>query len=179
MIYRHGNYIDPMILNRIIKLLATPIRESRAWQLGLINDKGKQIKIPRTIEEKDSLTMLNRLVFRIQGLIIRNNPLLNMDKEFRKRAGAMWLVRECYERNYEPLNLENIYRRVLDEVTDDDVEEFKTMISETIIPFSVFSEDAPANNSMATDGIERPETFLGMKKRIRKERKKKAGRQII
>jgi len=173
LIGKNENRIDPVIFHRILKLLATPIRESKAYRLGIIDEKGKQKKIPTSTEEKDSFTLLNRLVFRLQGLIIRNNPSGTMDAELRKIATSTYLIKECIENNIEPLNLELIFRAALESIEDSDLKEFQDFVVNVPIPYSVYSEDVAANNSMATGGIERPETKLMGSKEIKKQIKKK------
>jgi len=172
------NFIDPVFFYRILKLLSTPIRESKAYRLGIINEKGKQIKIPRSEEEKDSFSLLNRLVFRLQALISRYSSGTNIDSELRKIATSTYLIKECIEGDVEPLNLEIIFRKAIDVISEEDLAEFKEFMKENLVPYSVYAEEVAANNSMATGGIERPETkLMGSKKK--KEKKKIKTRGIV
>jgi hypothetical protein len=50
---------------RFLKLLVTPFDKTKAFELGLIDDKGKKLKKSETSAEKDALTPFIRMVFNI------------------------------------------------------------------------------------------------------------------
>ena len=54
---------------RFLKLLVTSFDKTAAFKLGIIDEKGKRLKKPKTPEEKDAYTPFNRLVFNIKRLI--------------------------------------------------------------------------------------------------------------
>ena len=54
---------------RFLKLLVTSFESTAAFKLGLIDEKGKRLKKPKTPEEKDAYTPFNRLVFNVKRLI--------------------------------------------------------------------------------------------------------------
>ena len=54
---------------RFIKLLVTPWDKMDAYKLGLLDEKGKVVKMASTNEEKSAYTVFHRLVFNIKRLI--------------------------------------------------------------------------------------------------------------
>lgn len=101
--------IDSIIAYRVLKLLVTPFDESDAFRLGIIDAKGKELKKMgqlNTVEERDAYTLLHRLVFRLKR-IIEKVPIEN--KKILSFAAALSLIKEHYESNNEPLDLEFQY----------------------------------------------------------------------
>jgi len=54
---------------RFLKLLVTPFDKTKAFELGLIDDKGKRLRKSKTSEERDAVTPFMRMVFNIKKLI--------------------------------------------------------------------------------------------------------------
>jgi len=52
-----------------LKKLITPIVRSDSYKKGLVNSSGKIIKQPITDDEKESLTLLDRVIFKIKRLL--------------------------------------------------------------------------------------------------------------
>lgn len=101
--------IDSIIAYRVLKLLVTPFDESDAYRLGIIDAKGKELKKMgqlNTVEERDAYTLLHRLVFRLKR-IIEKVPIEN--KKILSFAAALSLIKEHYENNNEPFDLEFQY----------------------------------------------------------------------
>jgi hypothetical protein len=101
-----GKFVDSLIAYRILYLLVTPFNKTPAYRLGIIDDKGKELKKMRnlnTVEERDAYTLLHRLVYRLKRIIekipIENKKLLSI-------AAAYSLIREHADNNIEPINLE-------------------------------------------------------------------------
>ena len=98
--------IDSIIAYRILKLLVTPFSDTEAFKLGIIDEKGKELKKMgqlNTVNERDAYTILHRLVFRLKR-IIEKIPIEN--KRLVSFAAALSLIKEQYESNKEPLDLE-------------------------------------------------------------------------
>jgi hypothetical protein len=74
------NNIDSIITFIFLKKLMTSFTQTNAYKLKLINASGKTIKIPQTDEEKNSLTILDKLVFKVKRLL--GSKLLNLNKFF-------------------------------------------------------------------------------------------------
>lgn len=63
--------VDTLIVFRILKLLTTKWENQEAYKLGLIDKNGNRIKDkkPENSEEKNSLSLLHRLVFNVKRII--------------------------------------------------------------------------------------------------------------
>ena len=64
--------IDAVIAYRVLKLLVTPFKRTKAFQLGIIDDKGKVLKKSRDIKdpkERNAYTLLIRFVFNLKRLL--------------------------------------------------------------------------------------------------------------
>ena len=64
--------IDAFITFRFLKLLVTPFNKTKAYELGIIDERGKNLIKSRdlnTIEMRNSYTILHKLVFNIKKLI--------------------------------------------------------------------------------------------------------------
>ena len=104
-----NRFIDAAIVYRILKMLVTPFDKTDAFKLGIIDAKGNILKKSvqlKTTKERDAYTLLHRLVFRLKR-IIEKVPVEN--KKFLSFAAAYALVRECYEKGTEPINLEEMF----------------------------------------------------------------------
>ena len=73
-----GRAIDLFVTYRFIKLLVTPFEKQEAYKLGVIDKNGNRILIPEftnkptilnTIAEKNSYTVLHKLVFNIKKIL--------------------------------------------------------------------------------------------------------------
>jgi len=74
---KHISEVDTILSFIIIKKLVTPITRTQAFKLGLVNGAGKVIKEPITDKEKGSLTLLDRIVFKLKRLL--GTRLLNLN----------------------------------------------------------------------------------------------------
>ena len=65
------NVVDTVIVFRILKMLTRKWSEYEAFEFGLIDDNGKRIKSkkPKTSKEKNSFTLLHRLVFNLKRIL--------------------------------------------------------------------------------------------------------------
>ena len=65
------NVVDTVIVFRILKMMTRKWSEMDAYKFGLIDDNGKRIKTkkPKTSEEKNSYTLLHRLVFNLKRVL--------------------------------------------------------------------------------------------------------------
>jgi len=64
--------IDALIAYRVLKLLVTPFNKTKAFEFGIIDDKGKVLKKSRDIkkqEEREVYTLLIRFVFNLKRLL--------------------------------------------------------------------------------------------------------------
>jgi len=66
--------IDAVIAYRVLKLLVTPFDKTKAFELGIIDEKGKVLKKSRDIknaEERNAYTLLIRFVFNLKKLLAK------------------------------------------------------------------------------------------------------------
>jgi len=66
--------IDAVIAYRVLKLLVTPFNRTKAFELGIIDEKGKVLKKSRDIknaEERNAYTLLIRFVFNLKKLLAK------------------------------------------------------------------------------------------------------------
>ena len=64
--------IDAVIAYRVLKLLVTPFNRTKAFELGIIDAKGKVLKKSRDIsdpKERNAYTLLIRFVFNLKKLL--------------------------------------------------------------------------------------------------------------
>ena len=164
--------IDSLIIFRILHILLQPIEKSDAYRLGVIDNTGKKLKNPVSSKEKDSYTLLNRLVFKIKS-IMNKNP--SGERDLRSFTTALHLAKECYTKNIEPENIQEIFEESLKYVSEEDINNFKDLfVQEEMKSFLYFLEDAPANNASATPGVAgfTPDT-LGVKTKQKILKRKK------
>jgi hypothetical protein len=61
--------IDAIIVFLVLKKLVTPIMKTQAYKLGLVDKVGKLIRKPSTEQEKENLTLLDVLIFKLKRLL--------------------------------------------------------------------------------------------------------------
>ena len=73
-----GRAIDALIAFRLVKLLVTPFNKTKAFKLGIIDEKGKvliksrdinKLPFPQRTEARKAYTMLIRFVFNLKRLL--------------------------------------------------------------------------------------------------------------
>ena len=143
-----GRFVDSIIAYRILKMLVVPFENTDAFKQGIVDKNGKELKKMselNTVAERDAYTILHRLVFRLKR-IVNKVPIEN--KKFLSLAAAYSLIKEHYDADREPINLEEQF---LDRMKLDLVEE--TFLIESFfskkntLTFRQFAEDAPANSA--------------------------------
>lgn len=152
-----GRFVDSIIALRILHLLVTPFDQTEAFKRGIIDSKGKELRRMRdlnTVEDRDAYTLLHRLVYRLKKIIervpIENKKLLSL-------AAAYSLIKECYDINKEPVNLEELFIKKLNTNLNEEIYLVNKVLSEKkMFTFKQFNEDlgaAPANNAAVSPGI--------------------------
>lgn len=167
-----SRFVDSIIAYRILTMLVTPFKDTEAFRLGIVDDKGKEIKRMsqlNSVDEMNAYTLLHRMIFRIKR-IIEKVPLEN--KKLLSFAAALSLVKEHYELSKEPVDLEVLYLnklKIANTLTEDINQTNQFFNKKQLIPFKYYTEEVPANNAAATPGIDgfTPET-LGIKRRKKK-----------
>jgi len=89
--------VDNLVAYRILSLLVKPFKDTEAYKLGIVDDKGKILKKAsqlKTAQEKDAYNYLTRLVFNLKRII---NKLPGGESKLRNIVAAFWLIKESYE----------------------------------------------------------------------------------
>jgi hypothetical protein len=139
--------VDNLIAYRILSMLIKPFTDTAAYQLGIIDEKGKNLKKSSTLttsKEKDAYTYLHRLVFNMKKII---NRLPGGESKLKNLVSAFFLVKEYYENSDRSLSLmEERYDRLLEKLDKHNL----TLVEEEmlIVEFlesGVLLEDGVAN----------------------------------
>ena len=123
-----GRVIDALIAYRLLKLLVTPFNKTKAYKMGIIDDKGKVLikknqfnqKIPATqrAEAKKAYTLLIRFVFNLKRLLSKvgvRGPLGSA------AAAAIAFFRE--ENQYNPEIEKQVYKYIKEQGFEFEVSE--------------------------------------------------------
>lgn len=82
--------VDLWIVYQLIKRLSTPFNEMDAYRLGIIDEKGKLLKSPKTRQEQDAYTLFDRTVVNLKRVMGK----VGLDSKFATYAAALFLIRE-------------------------------------------------------------------------------------
>lgn len=164
--------VDLFLVYQFIKRLSTPFEETKAYELGLIDEKGKRLKKAVSREERDSMTYYDRLIFNLKRLIAK----AGIQSKFVTFAAALFLLKE-----------EQSSVKRDEEVTEKELMLFKEQNMSTIKSLVNLTEEAPAN-AVGTGNIagagpgEDPPISMRVLKRHRNKNKQQAntvGRKVF
>jgi hypothetical protein len=123
-----GRVIDALIAYRLLKLLVTPFKKTKAYQMGIIDDKGKVLikakqfkdKIPanKRAEAKKSYTLLIRFVFNLKRILSKVGIRGALGSA---AAAAIAFFRE--EKDYNPIIAKQIYKYIKEQGFEYDINE--------------------------------------------------------
>lgn len=88
MIFRTA---DRVFALRFLRLLTTPWKKTGAYKAGIIDEKGKKIRKPKTGKEKDVYNLFHKLVFNLKRLL---NKIPFGKSTLASYAAALWLIKE-------------------------------------------------------------------------------------
>ena len=103
-----GRAIDLFVTYRFIKLLVTPFEKTDAYKLGIIDENGNRVIMPapvggvrqtkpaplRTSEEKNSYTILHKLVFNIKKIF---SKVPGLRTKLGTYAAALFLLKDTFK----------------------------------------------------------------------------------
>ena len=115
-----GRAIDLFVTYRFIKLLVTPFEKQEAYKLGVIDKDGNRILIPgtnkptilNTIAEKNSYTVLHKLVFNIKKLFAK---VPGLRTKLGSYAAALFLLKDTFKEDVDPKMWEQEFMKYLKE----------------------------------------------------------------
>ena len=123
-----GRVIDALIAYRLLKLLVTPFKKTKAYQMGIIDDKRKVLikakqfnqKIPanKRAEAKKAYTLLIRFVFNLKRLLSKIGIRGALGSA---AAAAVAFFRE--QNDYNPIIEKEIYKYIKEQGFEFDINE--------------------------------------------------------
>ena len=133
-----GRAIDLFVTYRFLKLLTTPFEKTDAFRLGIIDDNGNRIKKPKstqpavelaTVEQKNSYTILHKLVFNIKKIFQKVPGLRTKVGTY---AAALFLLKDAFK---ESVNDPDMFEKEFMKYLKENNIEFDDSISEEVIGF--------------------------------------------
>ena len=165
-----GRAIDLFVTYRFIKLLVTPFEKQEAYKLGVIDKDGNRILIPgtnkptilNTIAEKNSYTVLHKLVFNIKKLFAK---VPGLRTKLGSYAAALFLLKDTFKEDVDPKMWEQEFMKYLKEggyELDDTISE-EVALENGMLPKGIFKlvnditfdkEDADTPDALAGDEVQ-------------------------
>ena len=133
-----GRAIDLFVTYRFLRLLTTPFEDTQAFKLGIIDAKGnrimqKRIKKPVvelvTSEQKNSYTILHKLVFNIKKIFAKVPGLRTKVGTY---AAALFLLKDTFK---ESVNDPDMFEKEFVKFLKENNIELDDSISEEVIGF--------------------------------------------
>ena len=144
-----ARFVDNVLAYRILSMLVKNFKDTQAYKLGLIDDKGKNLKKPQTSKEKDAYTYLHKLVFNMKKII---NRLPGGESKLKSVVTALFLIKEYYESGSRTTSLmEDRYKSLLE--MDVSLLEEEMLVEKFM---KDMDEDAPTNATGVAVSTDRP-----------------------
>ena len=98
-----GRAIDLFVTYRFLRLLTTPFEDTDAFKLGIIDEKGNRVKLPKstkpavelsTSELQSAYTILHKLIFNIKKLF---NKIPGLRTKVGTYAAALFLLKDTFK----------------------------------------------------------------------------------
>ena len=137
-----GRAIDLFVTYRFIKLLVTPFEKTEAFKLGVIDKQGNRIMPPpkngvrqtkpeplRTIDEKNSYTILHKLVFNIKKIF---EKVPGLRTKLGTYAAALFLLKDTFK---ESVDDPDVFEKEFMKYLKEEGYEIDDTISEEVIGF--------------------------------------------
>ena len=109
-----GSAIDLFVAYRFLRILTTPWNKQPAYEHGIVDDKGKLLrkrKELKTQEEKNSFTLLHRLIFNLKRLL---QKVPGMGTKLGTYITALFLLKQHFADQVEEENtIENAFKKWL------------------------------------------------------------------
>ena len=137
-----GRAIDLFVTYRFIKLLVTPFEKTEAFKLGIIDKDGNRVLPPpinnvrqtrpeplRTSEEKNSYTILHKLVFNIKKIF---GKVPGLRTKLGTYAAALFLLKDTFK---ESVDDPDVFEKEFMKYLKEQGYEIDDSISEEVIGF--------------------------------------------
>lgn len=157
------NPVDTVLVYQFIKKLITPFDQMRAYQLGLINDKGEFLRDRKYFspEDKKALTMFDVMIINLKKLIAK---IPGGNTRIGSITAALLLLRSSP-------------KKLSEEATVDDIFELEEDFYELYPQVAELFEDAPINATAGVAGLT-PDS-LKIPEKARKKYKEKNAADMI
>ena len=133
-----GRAIDLFVTYRFLRLLTTPFEDTDAFKLGIIDGKGNRIKKPNstkplvplnTIQQKNSYTILHKLVFNIKKIF---GKVPGLRTKLGTYAAALFLLKDTFR---ESVNDPDMFEKEFMKFLKENDIQLDDEISEEVIGF--------------------------------------------
>ena len=133
-----GRAIDLFVTYRFLRLLTTPFQDTDAFKLGIIDEKGNRVKLPKstkpavelsTSELKSAYTILHKLVFNIKKIF---NKVPGLRTKVGTYAAALFLLKDTFK---ESVDDPDVFEKEFVKFLKENDIELDDEISEEVIGF--------------------------------------------
>lgn len=133
-----GRAIDLFVTYRFIRLLTTPFTDTEAYKLGIIDEKGNRVRLPKstkpavelaTTEQKNAYTVLHKLVFNIKKIF---DKVPGLRTKLGTYAAALFLLKDTFK---ESVNDPDVFEREFIKFLKESGYEFDNEIAEEVVGF--------------------------------------------
>ena len=133
-----GRAIDLFVTYRFIRLLTTPFTDTDAYKLGIIDEKGNRVRLPKstkpavelaTTEQKNAYTVLHKLVFNIKKIF---DKVPGLRTKLGTYAAALFLLKDTFK---ESVNDPDVFEREFIRFLKESGYEFDNEIAEEVVGF--------------------------------------------
>lgn len=133
-----GRAIDLFVTYRFLRLLTTPFEKTDAFKLGIIDEKGNRVKLPKstkpavelsTSELQGAYTILHKLVFNIKKLF---NKIPGLRTKVGTYAAALFLLKDTFK---ESVDDPDVFEKEFVKFLKENNIELDDEISEDVIGF--------------------------------------------
>ena len=133
-----GRAIDLFVTYRFLRLLTTPFEDTDAFKLGIIDEQGNRVKLPKstkpavelsTSELKSAYTILHKLVFNIKKIF---NKVPGLRTKVGTYAAALFLLKDTFK---ESVDDPDVFEKEFVKFLKENDIELDDEISEEVIGF--------------------------------------------
>ena len=133
-----GRAIDLFVTYRFLRLLTTPFQDTDAFKLGIIDEKGNRVRLPKstkpavnlsTSELKNAYTVLHKLVFNIKKIF---NKVPGLRTKVGTYAAALFLLKDTFK---ESVDDPDVFEKEFVKFLKENDIELDDEISEEVIGF--------------------------------------------
>ena len=104
-LHEAGFVVNLFLVYQFLRRLTTPFDETEAFKHGIIDERGKKLKKPKTKEEIDSYRMFDRMIFNLKKLI---EKIPGGKTRIASYAAALFLIKEQENPTTHPDDLKKI-----------------------------------------------------------------------